>query len=68
MLKLAEVAPIPMANELMATSEKPGFLRNIRTAWRMGLSILVSSNGTLHAIGPIRMILRLQELRKAWGC
>jgi hypothetical protein len=32
MLKLAEVAPIPIASEPMATSVKPGFLRNIRKA------------------------------------
>ena len=39
MLKLAEVSPIPIASEPTATSVNPGFLRNIRTAWRSDRSM-----------------------------
>ena len=39
MLKLADVAPIPIANEPTATSVKPGSLRNIRKAWRRDLNM-----------------------------
>jgi len=34
MLKLADVAPIPIASDKTATNVNPGFLRNIRRAWR----------------------------------
>jgi hypothetical protein len=39
MLKLADVAPIPIANEPTATSVKAGSLRNIRKAWRRDLNM-----------------------------
>jgi hypothetical protein len=40
-LKLAEVAPIPRASEQTATQVKPGFLPNIRRAWRNEVNISI---------------------------
>src|SRR5579862_4801176 len=78
MLKLADVAPIPIASEPTATSVNPGFLRKIRTAWRKDLSISGSfrahvrascalAEGTLHTIRAQSIDTQITRVGEAGG-
>jgi uncharacterized damage-inducible protein DinB len=61
MLKLADVAPIPIASEPTATSVNPGFLRNIRKAQSAVHVAARCLHQESHAYNIVRMAEKMPE-------
>jgi len=61
---MAELAPIPRASEIIATSAKPGLLRRVRAAYRMSWNMFQPRHAACHPRAP-RIWLQGSSLDRA---
>jgi hypothetical protein len=61
-VNIAVVAPIPSASVMLATAAEPGFIRNIRMAWRRSEARLIRSS-----VGHTS-VRRIDVWSAVWSC